>query len=233
MDFRGFDPKRPWSHWLKTCKNVVGTTSAKGLRDWGAPSLTLNLLTTTIVAPPSNASKWQMGFNSAFKRLSMTAFLLQLRKITKKTVRVIARAAWAGPPSDSQICGCYHLCQHKFTFVTTAPNKQTSSTYFGTAAPLPFPLGFATAHSDVTAALVQFSARTRSRHCVRNRRCRHRVNIRSFTALCKPATNIPGKAFVIKTTLVQHTQKYKVLQPKSSYLTGGWYLELWRTATWS
>ena len=33
------------------------------------PRLTLNLLTTTIVAPPSNASKWQMGFNSAFKGL--------------------------------------------------------------------------------------------------------------------------------------------------------------------
>ena len=32
-------------------------------------SLTLNLLTTTIVALPSNASKWQMGFNSAFKGL--------------------------------------------------------------------------------------------------------------------------------------------------------------------
>ena len=31
--------------------------------------VTLNLLTTTIVAPPSNASKWQMGFNSAFKGL--------------------------------------------------------------------------------------------------------------------------------------------------------------------
>ena len=31
--------------------------------------LTLNLLTTTIVAPPSNASKWQIGFNSAFKGL--------------------------------------------------------------------------------------------------------------------------------------------------------------------
>ena len=29
--------------------------------------LTLNLLTTTIVAPRSNASKWQTGFNSAFK----------------------------------------------------------------------------------------------------------------------------------------------------------------------
>ena len=27
------------------------------------------LLTTTIVAPPSNASKWQMGFNWAFKGL--------------------------------------------------------------------------------------------------------------------------------------------------------------------
>ena len=31
--------------------------------------LTLNLLTTTIVAPPSNASKWQMGFNSTFQGL--------------------------------------------------------------------------------------------------------------------------------------------------------------------
>jgi hypothetical protein len=31
--------------------------------------LTLNLLTTTIVAPPSNASNWQLGFNSAFKGL--------------------------------------------------------------------------------------------------------------------------------------------------------------------
>jgi hypothetical protein len=31
--------------------------------------LTLNLLTTTIIAPPSNASKWQMGINSAFKGL--------------------------------------------------------------------------------------------------------------------------------------------------------------------
>ena len=34
--------------------------------------LTLNLLTTTIVAPPSNASKWQMGFNSAFEGLKDT-----------------------------------------------------------------------------------------------------------------------------------------------------------------
>jgi hypothetical protein len=35
--------------------------------------LTLNLLTTTIVAPPSNASKWQMEFNSAFKGLIVLA----------------------------------------------------------------------------------------------------------------------------------------------------------------
>ena len=34
-----------------------------------AGRLTLNLLTTTIVAPPSIASKWQMGFNSALKGL--------------------------------------------------------------------------------------------------------------------------------------------------------------------
>jgi hypothetical protein len=34
-------------------------------------ALTLNLLTTTIVAPPSNASKWQIGFNSAFKGLNV------------------------------------------------------------------------------------------------------------------------------------------------------------------
>ena len=32
--------------------------------------LTLKLLTTTIVAPSSNASKWQMGFNSAFKGMN-------------------------------------------------------------------------------------------------------------------------------------------------------------------
>src|SRR5215469_3733602 len=41
-------------------------------------SLTLNLLTTTIVAPPSNASKWQMGFNSAFKRMHENQQIHQL-----------------------------------------------------------------------------------------------------------------------------------------------------------
>ena len=40
--------------------------------------LTLSLLTTTIVAPPSNASKWQMGINSAFKGLSEDACCVQI-----------------------------------------------------------------------------------------------------------------------------------------------------------
>ena len=37
--------------------------------------LTLNLLTSTIVAPPSNANKWQIGFNSAFKGLIILNFI--------------------------------------------------------------------------------------------------------------------------------------------------------------
>ena len=40
--------------------------------------LTLNLLTTSIVAPPSNASKWQIGFNSAFKGLKHIFLLTAL-----------------------------------------------------------------------------------------------------------------------------------------------------------
>ena len=40
-----------------------------GHHDQKGRLLTLNLLTTTIVAPPSNVSKWQIGFNSGFKGL--------------------------------------------------------------------------------------------------------------------------------------------------------------------
>ena len=54
------------------------------------------MLTTTIVAPPSNASKWQMGFNSAFKGLialavqvDPTQFLPLLSNILKKTAGLI------------------------------------------------------------------------------------------------------------------------------------------------
>ena len=51
--------------------------------------LTLNLLTTTVVAPHSNASKWQMGFNSAFKGLSDSKFyvpIIRKKNISEKSV---------------------------------------------------------------------------------------------------------------------------------------------------
>jgi hypothetical protein len=53
--------------------------------------LTVNLLTTTIVAPPSNASKWQMGFNSAFKGL-IHSFQLTLNMLTTTII---------APPSNA------------------------------------------------------------------------------------------------------------------------------------
>ena len=56
---------------LKNTKRKIMLYAARDYRDGDMDiwSLTLNLLTTTIVAPPSNASKWQMGFNLAFKWL--------------------------------------------------------------------------------------------------------------------------------------------------------------------
>jgi hypothetical protein len=51
--------------------------------------LTLNLLTTNIVAPPSNASKWQMGFNSAFKGLMDLVIRLYIAQI--RVVRLVAK----------------------------------------------------------------------------------------------------------------------------------------------
>jgi hypothetical protein len=59
----------------------VGTLAGAGMLNFlnishNRPPLTLNLLTTSIVAPPSNASKWQMGFNSVFKGLMPLIVLL-------------------------------------------------------------------------------------------------------------------------------------------------------------
>jgi hypothetical protein len=51
--------------------------------------LTLNLLTTTIVAPPSNASKWQMGFNSVFKGLKLKAKFVV--KYTSKKLHLLIK----------------------------------------------------------------------------------------------------------------------------------------------
>jgi hypothetical protein len=53
--------------WVRSYTNVLGQHLGRIILHfviicWNI-WLTLNLLTTTIVAPPSNASKWQMGFN--------------------------------------------------------------------------------------------------------------------------------------------------------------------------
>jgi len=53
---------------------------------------TRNLLTTTIVAPPSNASKWQMGFNSAFKELNELIRFAERRNLV--SVRVPSHFNW-------------------------------------------------------------------------------------------------------------------------------------------
>ena len=51
-------------------------------------ALTLNLLTTTIVATPSNASKWQIGFNSVFKGLNDKIIfrLINVFKVTNDSI---------------------------------------------------------------------------------------------------------------------------------------------------
>ena len=51
--------------------------------------LTLNLLTTTIVAPPSNASKWQIGFNSVFKGLNRMTCTCNLCSYVYKTKKFV------------------------------------------------------------------------------------------------------------------------------------------------
>jgi len=52
-------------------RKIFRCTDKDQIRNFGRyeTKLTLNLLTTTIVAPPGNASKWQMVFNSVFKGL--------------------------------------------------------------------------------------------------------------------------------------------------------------------
>ena len=63
----------PWSR--APLEKLTGSAASQeiprifGTRRFLTVPTSANLLTTTIVAPPSNASKWQMGFNSAFKGL--------------------------------------------------------------------------------------------------------------------------------------------------------------------
>ena len=65
-------------HGMKLLKiySVCPKRYSNNLGAWLMRLLTLNLLTTTIVAPPSNASKWQMGFNSAFKGLMHGVYII-------------------------------------------------------------------------------------------------------------------------------------------------------------
>ena len=55
----------------KHCYTLFLDIIYQHVREQNCPNtLTLNLLTTTMVAPSSNANKWHMGFNSAFKGLN-------------------------------------------------------------------------------------------------------------------------------------------------------------------
>ena len=69
--------------------------------------LTLNLLTTTIVAPPSNASKWQMGFNSAFKGLKSDKNIgyctWRHRYIYGYRGKSVPLQAWSGPEGSRKL----------------------------------------------------------------------------------------------------------------------------------
>ena len=88
--------------------------------------LTLNLLTTTIVAPPSNASKWQMGFNSAFNPLNaeLNPICHLLALLGGATIVVVSRLRVKGlstfgfsvPFFNQCIYGCM-LCMLLFNFV--------------------------------------------------------------------------------------------------------------------
>ena len=72
-----------------------------------ASSLTLNLLMTTIVAPASNARKWQMGFNSAFKGLRI------MEITTKYLEQSLLGTSKLHSPSYFKPNGFYHIYLHK------------------------------------------------------------------------------------------------------------------------
>ena len=69
--------------------------------------LTLNLLTTTIVAPPSNSSKWQMGFNLAFKGLIKTKERIPL---FGRGIASVGSAYSGGERVVEQRCTCRFQC---------------------------------------------------------------------------------------------------------------------------
>jgi hypothetical protein len=82
--------------------------------------LTLNLLTTTKVAPPSNASKWQMGFNSAFKGLTlnllMTSIVAPPSNASKRQMGF--NSAFKGLNYAKLIILCFCYCNICFWYCT-------------------------------------------------------------------------------------------------------------------
>ena len=83
--------------------------------------LTLNLPTTTIVAPPSNASKWQMEFNSAFKGLR------NLCKPHFGLVGLCLTFSKLGPLYLHCVVRCLWRHQNQFLFLMWNNNNRTHS----------------------------------------------------------------------------------------------------------
>ena len=89
--------------------------------------LTLSLLTTTIVAPPSNASKWQMGFNSAFKGLMP---LIPFLFTTVKTSNLIKVPFFHEVLTEPAFCNLpVHALKAVVTTYTTFHNVRGSGYY--------------------------------------------------------------------------------------------------------
>ena len=83
--------------------------------------LTLNLLTTTIVAPPSNASKWQMGFNSAFKGLNIVVTSLRSSECpTTETRGLVSGLLFTFRSVSIKERICYYVFNY---VITTRPQK--------------------------------------------------------------------------------------------------------------
>src|SRR5215469_182774 len=93
-------------------------------------NLTLNVLTTTIVAPPSNASKLEMGFNSVFKgcmkNQQIHQLFIQFGNYVWQLLHVLAlhchlQGAFVVP---SERCSAHHVTRCNtpiYNILSTAP----------------------------------------------------------------------------------------------------------------
>jgi hypothetical protein len=84
-------------------------------KSYSVQYLTLNLLTTTKVAPPSNARKWQMGFNLAFKGLMW-------RAKSSETIKCRAQLCVGPHPLQVNSIHCYCWMRYNYAF----PNDSTA-----------------------------------------------------------------------------------------------------------